>query len=141
MPPVIPDAPWWANLALLMTGVVGVLLVGTVPAWLAFRATRGGQEEIKRTVSVVRDQVANSHGTNLRDDLDKVLAAVGAVQDGQRRHDVEIARLYDTTRDAQRAVTEGMERLADADAEDRRRADHEHARIWRALTPTPSEES
>jgi len=85
-------------------------------------------------VRVIRAQVQNSHGTNLRDDLDRVLA-------GQGRHDAELARVHDTQRDIQRAMTEGLERLADADAEDRRRADAEHARIWRAVKPNPQEES
>ena len=98
------------------------------------RAMRGEQEKI-------REQVQNSHGTNLRDDLDHIGALVTDVQRGQRRHDVELGRVQDTQRDMQRALTDGLERLADADAEDRRRADQEHDRLWRALTPSPHEES
>lgn len=132
MPPIIPDAPWPANLALLLAGL---LLVSALPAWLSYRATRGRQDEIQRAVGVVREQVQNCHGTNLRDDLDKIRDALGDVQAGQRRHDSELARVHDTQRDIQRAMAEGLERLADADAEDRRRADREHARIWHVLTP------
>ena len=98
------------------------------------RAMRGEQEKI-------REQVQNSHGTNLRDDLDRIGAQVTDVQVGQRRHDVELGRVQDTQRDMQRALTDGLERLADADAEDRRRADQEHDRLWRALTPSQHEES
>ena len=37
-------------------------------------------------------------------------------------------------------LAEGLSQLHDADAEDRRRADSEHRRIWRAIEQ-PSEES
>ncbi|MFE2104301.1 DUF2746 domain-containing protein [Kitasatospora sp. NPDC059463] len=45
------------------------------------------------TVAEVRDQVANSHGTNLRDDLDHVIERLGLVLDGQERHNAELASL------------------------------------------------
>ena len=126
-----------AEIAALIVALGGLVsAIGVTTKSLAeVRAVRVEQEQI-------REQVQNSHGTNMRDDLDKIRDALGDVQAGQRRHDSDLARVHDTQRDIQRAMTEGLERLADADAEDRRHADHEYARIWHALTPpAPLEES
>ena len=122
-----------AEIAALLVALGGLVsAIGVTTKSLAeVRAMRVEQEQI-------REQVQNSHGTNLRDDMDGIRDALGDVQAGQRRHDSELARVHDTQRDIQRAMTEGLERLADADAEDRRRADHEHARIWHVLTPPAS---
>ena len=119
-----------AEIAALLVALGGLVsAIGVTTKSLAeVRAMRVEQEQI-------REQVQNSHGTNLRDDMDGIRDALGDVQAGQRRHDSELARVHDTQRDIQRAMTEGLERLADADAEDRRRADHEYARIWHVLTP------
>ena len=119
-----------AEIAALLVALGGLVsAIGVTTKSLAeVRAMRVEQEQI-------REQVQDSHGTNLRDDMDKIRDALGDVRAGQRRHDSELARVHDTQRDIQRAMTEGLERLADADAEDRRRADHEHARIWHALAP------
>ena len=126
-----------AEVAALLVALGGLVsAIGVTTKSLAeVRAMRVEQEQI-------REQVQNSHGTNLRDDMDKIRDALGDVRAGQRRHDSELARVHDTQRDIQRAMTEGLERLADADAEDRRRDDCEHARLWHALTPpAPLEES
>ncbi|MFJ1932613.1 DUF2746 domain-containing protein [Kitasatospora sp. NPDC088160] len=45
------------------------------------------------TVAEVREQVANSHGTNLRDDVDHVIDRLDLVLDGQQRHSAELADL------------------------------------------------
>lgn len=44
-------------------------------------------------VRQAREQVRNSHGTNLRDDLDKVIDGVGRLLLGQDRQSSEIAGL------------------------------------------------
>lgn len=59
-----------------------------------------------REVVMVRAQVKNSHSTNLREDVDKVLDKLDAVIDGQSRHDSEIAGLRADMR------VERQERLA-----------------------------
>jgi hypothetical protein len=59
-----------------------------------------------REVVMVRAQVKNSHTTNLREDVDKVLDKLDAVIDGQTRHDSEIAGLRADMR------VERQERLA-----------------------------
>lgn len=38
------------------------------------------------TLSEVRDQVSNTHDTNLRDDLDSLMHRIDRVIDGQERH-------------------------------------------------------
>ncbi|MFF3006361.1 DUF2746 domain-containing protein [Kitasatospora sp. NPDC057940] len=61
------------------------------------------------TVAEVREQVANSHSTNLRDDLDHVIDRLGLVLDGQQHHSAELA-------DLRREIAhERTERLAVAD--------------------------
>ena len=59
-----------------------------------------------RETLLVRAQVKNSHTTNLREDVDTVLAKLDAVIDGQQRHDAEIAGLRADMR------VERQERLA-----------------------------
>lgn len=41
----------------------------------------------------VREHVANTHGTNLRDDLDRVIDGMGRVLEGQARHSEELSSL------------------------------------------------
>lgn len=43
--------------------------------------------EVKENTAEARKQVQNSHSTNLRDDLDKVIAGLDRVLAGQARHD------------------------------------------------------
>ena len=65
-----PDGiPWlaWATVVVLLA------LIGGVPAWITARSTRGAIDE-------VREQVANTHNTNLREDIDESKsAAAGAM--------------------------------------------------------------
>jgi hypothetical protein len=63
----------------------------------------------RRHTAVIRAEVKNSHTTNLREDVDKVLDKLDAVIDGQARHDSEIAGLRTDMR------VERQERLALAD--------------------------
>ena len=58
-----------------------------------------------RALAEVKHQVKNSHGTNLRDDLDKVIGGLGEVKDdlavvikNQGRHDSEIAGIREEQR-------------------------------------------
>ncbi|MFY1620031.1 DUF2746 domain-containing protein [Micromonospora sp. WMMD736] len=59
-----------------------------------------------RHLNQIRDQVANSHETNLRDDVDRVLEGVETLVQGQRQHSREIAGLREDLR------VERMERAA-----------------------------
>ncbi|MFG3223250.1 DUF2746 domain-containing protein [Kitasatospora sp. NPDC048194] len=49
--------------------------------------------EVREHAQEAREQVANSHGTNLRDDVDRVIEGLGRVLDGQERHSEELASL------------------------------------------------
>ncbi|WNM67510.1 membrane protein [Mycobacterium phage Shadow1] len=58
-------------------GLAGLALingVGLVAVWLKTRSTKG-------TVDTVREHVANSHTTNLRDDIDGLRDAIHGVRD------------------------------------------------------------
>ncbi|MFC4089363.1 DUF2746 domain-containing protein [Micromonospora sp. GCM10011541] len=46
----------------------------------------------------VKEHVANSHTTNLRDDIDKVLAGLGQVIETQRQHGKEISGIREEIR-------------------------------------------
>ncbi|MER5632174.1 DUF2746 domain-containing protein [Streptomyces nitrosporeus] len=46
-----------------------------------------------RVMGEVRDQVSNTHQTNLRDDLDRVISGLERVLDGQAEHSRGIAAL------------------------------------------------
>lgn len=62
MPPIIPDAPWWANGLLVLMAVVASVLIVWIPT--------------RKKLNKIDTQVSNHHKTNLRDDLTKVLNAV-----------------------------------------------------------------
>lgn len=68
-----PDTPW--EVALL--GFIALCgLLGTVmPVWLA-------QRKHGRAIGEIKDQVSNDHSTNLRDDIDELVAAVRQVTQG-----------------------------------------------------------
>ncbi|MEU7905897.1 DUF2746 domain-containing protein [Actinoplanes sp. NPDC049118] len=59
-------------------GTVLVALIGVVVELLRRQ---------HKALGAVQEQVHNAHGTNLRDDLDKVIAGVDQLLDGQDRHD------------------------------------------------------
>ena len=131
--------PSWEIIGPLLIAVAAVITaVGSLTKVLAeVRAMRLEQNQI-------REQVQNSHGTNLRADLDvirdemrdglgQVRKDLAEVRDNSHRHDKELSRLADGQLATTRAVMDGLDRLSDADAEDRKRADAEHLRLWQAL--------
>lgn len=48
--------------------------------------------EVRENAQEARDQVSNTHSTNLRDDLDRVIDGLEAVLAGQARHDDALNR-------------------------------------------------
>lgn len=77
LPDAFWDAAWLTAVAALITACAGA--AGTILGNL--HRDKKNHETLKRNSRVmeeVRSQVQNSHGTNLRDDLDKVVAAQGA---------------------------------------------------------------
>ena len=73
MPPIIPGAPWWANLALLLVAVVAS---SGATVLIAHMSTRRRLEDIKVQQAAITEQVVNSHAgqPNLREDVDQLKA-------------------------------------------------------------------
>jgi L-asparaginase/Glu-tRNA(Gln) amidotransferase subunit D len=96
------------QVALVSTGgTILVTLIGVVVEML--RRNRKALTEVQENVQVARDQVANSHSTNLRDDMDSLHDDVREVLDVLRQHGKEIGGLREDLRQ------ERVERLAVAD--------------------------
>ncbi|MBK7822810.1 MAG: hypothetical protein IPJ61_17540 [Tessaracoccus sp.] len=143
MPPLDPNAPWWANLAVMMAAVAAPVIISHLSTRRKFdgqsrqiQRLSAQQAAIKGDTAASREQLENSHPTNLRDDLDRVegkLDALGdgvdRVEQGQRRHDAEIAGIRATL--SQQGQVD--QQLAQADHEDRTNARDEHNRIWQAI--------
>lgn len=85
-------------------GAVLVALVGVVVELLRRQAG---------TLSEVRDQVANTHSTNLRDDLDSVMHRIDRVIDAQEAHGRELAALRQDIAHERRERLAVAERLDD----------------------------
>lgn len=83
MPPIIPEAPWWANAILLAVGLVMTSVTAAVVAWIPTR----------RKLDRIDKQVTNSHPTNLRDDLTEVRDAVAQVLHAVEDLDASTARI------------------------------------------------
>ena len=73
MPPVIPGAPWWANLVLLL---VAVLVSSGATVLIAHLSTRRRLDDLKAQQTAITEQVVNSHAgqPNLREDVDQLKA-------------------------------------------------------------------
>ena len=73
MPPLIPSAPWWANLILLL---VAVLVSSGATVWIAHISTRRRLDDLKAQQTAITEQVVNSHAgqPNLREDVDQLKA-------------------------------------------------------------------
>ncbi|WP_329793893.1 hypothetical protein V1227_18980 [Lentzea sp. DG1S-22] len=104
----------------LITSGLGFL--GVVAGLL--RKTDKKLTAVKTDTAAARAQVQNSHSTNLRDDVDKVIARLDAVLAGQARHDEALrehgqeisglARDLSHERAERLAVSERLDRHIDA---------------------------
>ncbi|WMI33348.1 hypothetical protein SEA_PROVOLONE_27 [Streptomyces phage Provolone] len=80
------------QVALVTTGgTILVTLIGVVVEML--RRNHKALSEVQENVTIARDQVANSHSTNLRDDMDRLHDDVREVLDVLRQHGSEIGGL------------------------------------------------
>ncbi|WJN62724.1 tail needle protein [Streptomyces phage phiScoe15] len=96
------------QVALVTTGgTVFVTLIGVVVEML--RRNHKALSEVQENAQIARDQVANSHSTNLRDDMDRLHDDVREVLDVLRQHGKEIGGLREDLRQ------ERIERLAVSD--------------------------
>lgn len=103
MPSIIPDAPWWANAAVLLIAVI-------VPPIVSHYATRAKLSTTAADVKEVKEQVKNSHSSNLRNDLDKLAGAA-------HRTENYMADLSESIRALERSL-ERRYRLTDKRIED-----------------------
>ncbi|GGU77262.1 hypothetical protein GCM10010211_48980 [Streptomyces albospinus] len=95
-------------------GTVTVALVGV----LVELVRRQGQalSEVREHTEEARHQVANTHSTNLRDDVDRVLDGMEQLLAGQLRHDEALGRHGDEINALRREMAhERVERLAVAE--------------------------
>lgn len=70
-------------------GTIAVAFVGAIVEFL--RRQNNAINEVRENAAEARNQVANTHNTNLRDDLDQVIDGLEAVLAGQSRHDEALA--------------------------------------------------
>ena len=108
MPPIPSGTPWWAY---LLT-VVALAAIAAAPALLGLRPIKRAQRDLGRKQEAIHEQVANSHSTNLRDDIDQihhaleqVVSAQATVIEQQRETRRDIGGIRDEMR------TERQERL------------------------------
>lgn len=87
-------------------------IIVAVIAAAASMATAYMARAQRRDVALVRTQVQNSHTTNLREDIDRVLDGLERVHTGQSRHDAEIAGIRRDIRDERRERMALAERIA-----------------------------
>jgi len=80
------------QVALITTGgTVGVALVGVLVELV--RRQGNALADVAENVQVARDHVANTHTTNLRDDIDSLMYRIDRVMDAQESHGRELAAL------------------------------------------------
>lgn len=118
-----------------VVAIVGAIAGGFVALikWLGRRLD--GVESHARTAAVestrTSEQTNNSHGTNLRDDMDEIRDMVAELatetRQGFRRMDHQFGEVHDRQIQAEKRV----QTMDDTSAE-------EHARIWRALDSCPA---
>ncbi|MER5851028.1 DUF2746 domain-containing protein [Streptomyces sp. NPDC002012] len=72
-------------------GTVLVALVGVLVELVRRQGT--ALNEVREHTQEARDQVANTHSTNLRDDLDRVISGLDRVLNGQAEHSRDIREL------------------------------------------------
>lgn len=103
MTPIIPDAPWVANLILV---ALALIVTSAATVWVAQIGHRRKLDEIK-------EQVSNDHPTNLRDDIDRLTVAIQETRDTlahMMRADESHARFLQDLDRSLRAVTHSQDR-------------------------------
>lgn len=91
-PATVPDG-LLAGVALIITAIGGVLTV-LVNAWL--KRLEAGQRRAQRVTDEIRDQVSNTHTTNLRVDIDGITSKLDLALHELRTQGREIGRIHDT---------------------------------------------
>ncbi|WP_424324742.1 DUF2746 domain-containing protein [Gordonia sp. (in: high G+C Gram-positive bacteria)] len=82
-------------------------------------------EEQNAAIGEVREQVANDHDSNLRDDIDKILDAVALVDERTRRIGDDQRREVAARRDGDRRIADHLSDIGERlDRQDRIAAKH-----------------
>ncbi|AUG87210.1 hypothetical protein KGG77_gp58 [Streptomyces phage Omar] len=92
-------------------GTVCVALVGVVIEMM--RRQGNAISEVARDAREARDHVANTHDTNLRDDIDSLMYRLDRVIDAQETHGRELAALRQDIQHERRERLAVAERLDD----------------------------
>ena len=142
MPPLIHDAPWWANLLLLMLAVITSASVPVFASWTSTKKDiRDTKDRIQNTndkvtridsqvsnthtsVAKIDSQVSNTHATNLREDLDehwKKLGQVLSILDDVRRTVNDLKKSINDSEIAQSKALKAEVRARDMEIEELRR--------------------
>ncbi|MGW6600615.1 DUF2746 domain-containing protein [Streptomyces sp. NPDC055036] len=101
-----------ANVALITTGgTIAVALIGALVEMV--RRQRSAIEEVRENAQEARDQVSNTHTTNLRDDLDDLRADVREVLRILGQHTEEIGGVREDLRQERRERLAVSDRLDD----------------------------
>ena len=127
MPPIDPDAPWWVNALLILAAL---LIVSALPAWLTYRATRDKLATVAQDTADVKEQVKNTHSTNLRHDLDALRSDVQT--QGEAVHRVE--RYLEDMAESTRAIEHSLDRRYRIQAKDLEHAVEDGQRAIQTLT-------
>lgn len=83
-------------------------------------------------VSEIKEQVTNSHGTNLRSDLDRVLLGISRLEN-------RLDRFETTQGEVNRQSIANFGRMLESTENVRRAATQEHERIWHAVDKIQTE--
>jgi predicted nucleic acid-binding Zn-ribbon protein len=92
-------------------GALGVALVGVLVELV--RRQGHALSEVAEGVQVAREHVANTHDTNLRDDIDSLMHRLDRVLDAQEAHGRELAALREDIQHERRERLAVAERLDD----------------------------
>ena len=113
MPPVIPGAPWWANLALLALAVTAPVVITHMSTRRRLEDVKATQERQAKVIAEVHETTVNTHPTILRDDIDRIERKVDSLVDdvGHVQREQARAATYVTDVDVSvRALRHSMER-------------------------------
>lgn len=85
-------------------------------------------------VSEIKEQVTNSHGTNLRSDLDRVLLGISRLEN-------RLDQFETTQGEVNRQSIANFGRMLESTENVRRAASQEHERIWHAVDKIQTEQA
>ena len=106
--------------------IAGAALLGAVQSW------RGRREHARQseTIEEVRDQVSNTHTTNLRDELDErhreLMTQLSKLDERTRRIGDDHRREVDARRDGDRRIADNLARIDERLDRQDRIADKHH---------------